>query len=98
MIKRYQNSLFKNIWSDQNRYDTFLKIELAVAKAWQILGLYDEATYEKLSKAQFRLKDIYNLEKETKHDVIAFTRTVGQSLGAEKMWLHYGLTSTDVVD
>lgn len=98
MIKRYQNNLFKNIWSDQNRYDTFLKIELAVAKAWQILGLYDQTTLDKLSKAHFKLKDIYKLEKETKHDVIAFTRTVGQSLGDEKMWLHYGLTSTDVVD
>jgi adenylosuccinate lyase len=98
MIKRYQSNQFKNIWSDQNRYDTFLEIELAVAKAWQILGLYDQVTFDKLSKAHFKLKDIYALEKETKHDVIAFTRTVGQSLGDEKMWLHYGLTSTDVVD
>lgn len=98
MIKRYQNNLFKNIWSDQNRYDTFLKIELAVAKAWHLLGLYDQSTLDKISKAHFKLKDIYALEKETKHDVIAFTRTLGQSLGDEKMWLHYGLTSTDVVD
>src|SRR5690554_2628537 len=98
MIKRYQTPLFEALWSDQNRYDTFLTIELAVAKAWYLLGKYDETTYNKLSKATFDLESIYALEKETKHDMIAFTRTVSKSLGAEKMWLHYGLTSTDVVD
>ncbi|NWH14997.1 adenylosuccinate lyase, partial [Acholeplasma laidlawii] len=98
MIKRYRTPLFETLWSDQNRYDTFLTIELAVAKAWYLLGKYDETTYNKLTKATFDLESIYALEIETKHDMIAFTRTVSKSLGAEKMWLHYGLTSTDVVD
>ncbi|WP_026390519.1 adenylosuccinate lyase [Haploplasma axanthum] len=98
MIKRYQSDEFEKLWSDQNRYDNFLKVELAAAKAWMLLGLYDSKTYLKISEATFKLEDIYELEKETKHDVVAFTRTVGNTIGDEKKWIHYGLTSTDVVD
>ena len=98
MIARYQSKVFESLWSDQTRYEKFLAVELATAYAWQQLGLFDEQTFKALSKASFELEDIYELEKETKHDVIAFTRTVSNSLGDEKKWIHYGLTSTDVVD
>ena len=98
MIERYQREIFKNIWSTKNKFKTFLKVELAASYAWQKLGLFDEQTYEHLKKATFKIKDIIELEKETKHDVIAFTKAVKMSLGDEKKYLHYGLTSTDVVD
>lgn len=98
MISRYQRQIMKDLWSEQNRYDMFLKVELAASYAWMKHGLFDEKTYLALEKASFDLEDIYQLEEETKHDVIAFTRAISKSLGDEKKWFHYGLTSTDVVD
>lgn len=98
MIKRYQRPVFKKLWSDKHRYEAFLKVELACLEAWHKLGLFDHETLEKLRLATFDLKTIQELELETKHDVIAFTRAVSKSLKDEKKWFHYGLTSTDVVD
>ncbi len=98
MIKRYQRQVMKQLWSDQNKFDTFLKVELACSYAWSQLGLIPDQEYQLLKKATFTLEDIESIEQETKHDVIAFTKAVSKSLGDEKKWLHYGLTSTDVVD
>ena len=98
MIERYQRKEMKLIWNDKHKFNAYLKVELAASYAWMKLGLFDEDTYQKLSKASFNLKDILEIEKETKHDVIAFTQAVKKSLGDEKKYLHYGLTSTDVVD
>lgn len=98
MIERYQRANMKKIWSDKSKFDAYLKVELAASYAWQQLGLFDLDTYEKLSKASYKLKDILEIEKQTKHDVVAFTKAVSNSLGEEKKYFHYGLTSTDVVD
>ena len=98
MIARYQRKELKKLWSDESRYKAFLKVELASSRAWHELGLFDEETLNQLQKASFKIKDIEHFELETKHDVIAFTKAVGLSLGEEKKWFHYGLTSTDVVD
>lgn len=98
MINRYQRPALKKLWSEKHRYEAFLKVELACLEAWHKLGLFDDTTCDKLNQASFDLKTIHDLEKETKHDVIAFTRAVSLSLGDEKKWFHYGLTSTDVVD
>ena len=98
MISRYQRGLLKNLWSDEHKFKTFLKVELAASYAWMKEGLFDQKTYDALEKATFDLEDIKKLEEETKHDVIAFTRAVSKSLGDEKKWIHYGLTSTDIVD
>ncbi len=98
MISRYQRDEFKHLWSDQKKFETYLKIELAASKAFHELGLFPKNDLDALLKATFNLDDIYQLELETKHDVVAFTRAVSLSLGAEKKWFHYGLTSTDVVD
>ncbi len=98
MISRYQRPELKALWSDENKFKMFLKVELAASYAWMKKGLFDENTYEKLEKATFDVNQIYQIEEETKHDVIAFTRAVSTSLGDEKKWFHYGLTSTDVVD
>ena len=98
MIARYQRPLFKKLWSDEFKFEQFLKVELAASQAWMKQGLFDEKTYEKIAQATFKLKDIEAFEQETKHDVIAFTKACILSLGEEKKWFHYGLTSTDVVD
>jgi adenylosuccinate lyase len=98
MIERYQRSEMKKIWNDKSKFDAYLKVELAASYAWHQLGLFDLDTYEKISKANYKLKDILEIEKQTKHDVVAFTKAVSKSLGEEKKYFHYGLTSTDVVD
>ncbi len=98
MISRYQRDVMKNLWSDEHKFNTFLKVELAASYAWMKFGLFDDKTYQLIKRATFQLDDISKLEEETKHDVIAFTRAVSKSLGDEKKWFHYGLTSTDIVD
>ncbi|HCZ24681.1 MAG TPA: adenylosuccinate lyase, partial [Acholeplasmataceae bacterium] len=98
MISRYQRLVMQNLWSDETKFKMFLKVELAASYAWMKKGLFDEKAYKALEKATFDLNDIVLFEEETKHDVIAFTKAVTKTLGDEKKWFHYGLTSTDVVD
>ncbi len=98
MISRYQRQIMKDLWSDENKYKNFLAVELAASYAWMKMNLFSEAEFKKLELASFNVKDIYEIENEVKHDVIAFTKAVSMTLGDEKKWLHYGLTSTDVVD
>lgn len=98
MIKRYERQVMADLWSDQKKYETFLQVELAASYAWMKRGLFSMDIYEKLSKATFDINTIEAIEQEVRHDVIAFTKAVSLSLGEEKKWLHYGLTSTDVVD
>ena len=98
MIDRYTNPKMKKIWTRKNRFNAFLKVEKAASYAWHKLGLFDEATYQKIANATFNLKDIDHYEAQTRHDVLAFTLAVSDSLGEEKKYFHYGLTSTDVVD
>lgn len=99
MIERYARKDMQAIWSDENRFASYLKVELLVIDGWSALGVIpaDEARAIH-EKATFTVKRIREIELETKHDVIAFTRCVSESLGDEKKWVHYGLTSTDVVD
>ena len=99
MIDRYATEEMKKIWNNENKYRVWLKVELAVLKAYAEKGIIpkdDNLKIEKRSKID--AKRIDELEAETRHDVIAFTRAVGENLGAEGRWFHYGLTSTDVVD
>ena len=99
MIKRYSSKQFEDIFSDQNRFNNYLLIEEAVIEAYFKLGLIPEKDYlEIVKKAHVDLKSIEELEAITKHDVIAFTRSISLQLGEEKKWFHYSLTSTDVVD
>ncbi|CAM9105588.1 adenylosuccinate lyase [Mycoplasma marinum] len=100
MIKRYSTEEMNKIWSEQNTFDSWLKVELFTAKAFSVIkNEIPESDIDKLFKnAKFDLKRIKEIEQITKHDVIAFTRAVSESLGSEKKWIHYGLTSTDVVD
>ena len=75
-----------------------MKVELKNAEAWSELGVVPKEDLPKLDKASFTISRIKEIEAQTKHDVVAFTRTVSESLGEERKWIHYGLTSTDVVD
>lgn len=99
MIDRYMNADIKRIWSQKGQFDSWLAVELAVVKAWNHVGLVPDADYQKIKQnTNYSLKRITELEAQTHHDVIAFTRTLSESLGPERKWIHYGLTSTDVVD
>ena len=99
MINRYSRPVMAKIWTDQNKFESYLKVEILACEAFSKLGVVPESDLEKIKKnASFDLKRIYEIEEVTRHDVVAFTRAVSESLGEEKKWIHYGLTSTDVVD
>ena len=99
MIDRYTRSEMGNIWTDKEKYSAWLKVEIAVVKAWSNFGKIPKDDVKKIEEnAKFDIARIAELENQTHHDVVAFTRTVSESLGPEKKWIHYGLTSTDVVD
>ena len=99
MIERYSRKEMADIWTLENQFEAWLKVELAACNAWSKLGKIPKEDVEKLyENASFDVDRIKEIEKETKHDVVAFTRSVSESLGEEKKWVHYGLTSTDVVD
>ena len=99
MILRYSREKMRKIWSDENKFQAFLKVEILSCKAWSELGLIPRDDVSKIEeKAKIDVKRIEEIEAITKHDVIAFTRSLSEGLGDEKKWVHYGLTSTDVVD
>ena len=99
MIDRYARKEMMDVWSEQAKYDAWLKVEILIDEAWSKLGHIPESDVELIKKnAKFDVDRIYDLEAETRHDVVAFTRCVSESLGEEKKWIHYGITSTDVVD
>lgn len=99
MIERYSRTNMRKIWTDENKFKAFLKVEILACRAWSKIGHIPEEDVDKIEKnASFDLNRIYELEAQTKHDVVAFTRAVSETLGEEKKWVHYGLTSTDVVD
>ena len=98
MIERYSRKVMRDIWTEQSKFEAYLKVEISNAKAWAELGVVPKEDLPKLDKACFSIDRIKEIEEITKHDVVAFTRAVGETLGDEKKWIHYGLTSTDVVD
>ena len=99
MIERYSRKEMARIWSLENQFQAWLEVELAACNAWSKLGKIPKDDVKKLyENASFDVDRIKEIEKETRHDVVAFTRSVSESLGEEKKWVHYGLTSTDVVD
>lgn len=99
MIERYARKKLLNLWSDKTRFKHMLDVELATTFAFSQMGIVPKEDYEKMLKnAKFEVDRILEIEKETHHDVIAFTKAVTENLQAEGKWLHYGLTSTDVVD
>ena len=87
------------LWSEEAQFQAWLDVELAACAAWSELGVIPTEDVERLyDKASFNIDRIHEIEEETRHDVVAFTRAVSETLGDEKKWVHYGLTSSDVVD
>jgi len=99
MIERYTRPEMGRIWSLENRYRKFLEVEILASEGWAELGVIPREAAGLIAKnSAFNLARIEELEKETRHDVVAFTRSVAESLGEESRYFHYGLTSYDVVD
>ena len=99
MITRYTRPEMAKIWSDENRYRCWLEVEILACEAWAELGEIPKVDAQKIREnASFSVERILEIEEETRHDVVAFTRAVSETLGEERKWVHYGLTSTDVVD
>ena len=99
MISRYARQEMSEIWTEENQFKAWLQVELASCWAWAKLGKIPMEDVDTLyEKASFDLGRIKEIEEQTRHDVVAFTRAVSETLGEEKKWVHFGLTSTDVVD
>ncbi|NUK31822.1 adenylosuccinate lyase [Parageobacillus sp. VR-IP] len=99
MIERYTRPEMGAIWTEENRFKAWLEVEILACEAWAELGVIPKEDVERIRQnASFDIARIKEIEEETRHDVVAFTRAVSETLGEERKWVHYGLTSTDVVD
>ena len=99
MIERYSREIMRKVWTEQNKFDAYLRVEILASEAWSQLGVVPKEDVQKLwDNASFDINRIYEIEQQTRHDIVAFTRAVSETLGEERKWVHYGLTSTDVVD
>lgn len=98
MIDRYSREEMTAIWSDQHRIDTWLAVEKAVCEAWARRGTIPEVALPAIRQGAVSLERMLEIEKETDHDVIAFLRAAGETIGPDSRYVHLGLTSTDVVD
>ncbi len=99
MVERYAREQMKNLWSLEAKYTAWLEVEKALVRGWNKLGLIPSEDCEKICKnARFDIKRIDEIEAVTKHDLIAFTTSVSESLGEESRWVHYGITSSDCID
>ena len=99
MIERYSRKVMRDVWTEENKFGAYLEVETLSCEAWSKLGVIPAQDVEKIrANARFEVSRIQEIEQQTRHDVVAFTRAVSESLGEERKWVHYGLTSTDVVD
>jgi len=99
MIPRYTSPEMGRIWSDQRKYETWLQVELAAVDAMARAGIVpSEAADDIRASAAFDIDRIEEIEQVTQHDVIAFTTAVAEHVGPSARWLHFGLTSSDVID
>ena len=99
MLDRYTRPEMAKLWSEEQQFQSWLDVELAACAAWSELGVIPPEDIDKLYQhASFDIDRIHEIEATTRHDVVAFTRAVSESLGEERKWVHYGLTSSDVVD
>ena len=98
MIDRYSRPEMKKIWSDENKYDKWLKVELAACEAWTQLGEIPEDDMSKLRSANYNIDRLNEVLNVTKHDMTAFLKSITESIGPEGRWIHKGLTTSDVWD
>src|SRR6266403_4281413 len=99
MIDRYTLPEMGAIWSEQNKFQKWLEVELAVCEVHAEMGTIPREALEQIkSRAKFSVERINEIEKTTNHDVIAFTTNLAENIGEAARFVHYGLTSSDVVD
>jgi adenylosuccinate lyase len=98
MIERYSRPQMKRVWSDENKFNIWLRVEIAVCEAWAELGVIPREAIPKIKLARVNLKRMEEILKETHHDVTAFLGAVAESVGEESRFIHLGLTSSDVMD
>src|SRR6202521_5601942 len=99
MIPRHTHPDMGRIWSDQRRYETWLLVETAAAEAMAAAGIVpSDAARDIRERGAFDIARIEEIERTTQHDVIAFTTSVAEHVGPSARWLHFGITSSDVVD
>ena len=98
MIERYSRPRMKKVWSDESKFDKWLKVEIAVCEAWAEQGAIPKEAILKIREARCDLKRMDEILKETHHDVTAFLKSVSESLGDESRFIHLGLTSSDIMD
>ncbi len=100
MIARYTRPEMGQIWSEENKFHTWLQVEVAASETLAEAGIVPQSAARAIRAkgADFEVARIHQVEAEVKHDVIAFTTAVAEKVGPESRWLHYGLTSNDVVD
>ncbi|MDP7673513.1 MAG: adenylosuccinate lyase [Dehalococcoidia bacterium] len=98
MIPRYSRPEMNAIWAEDNSFDLWLRVEIAASEAWTEQGVVPEQDMVKIRCAKFDRSIYDKWFEQTKHDIVSFTRAVGESLGVEGRWIHHGLTSNDVKD
>ncbi|MBM4447704.1 MAG: adenylosuccinate lyase [Chloroflexi bacterium] len=98
MIERYSRPQMKRVWSDENKFNKWLEVEIAVCDAWAEIGVVPREAIPKIKLAKCNLKRMEEILKETRHDMTAFLGSVAESLGEESRFIHLGLTSSDVMD
>ncbi len=99
MINRYTREKMGGIWTDKSKFERWLKVEIAVVKAWEKTGKIPQQTAETIKKkASFEIDKISEIERITRHDVVAFLENVKEHLGEEGDYLHFGITSSDTID
>ena len=99
MIERYTKERMARIWEDENRYQKWLHIELAICEAYHQLGVIPTDDMNMIKeKASFNAKRVLEIEEQTKHDVVAFIQAISESIGSASKWIHMGVTSSDILD
>lgn len=98
MIERYATPRMIHLWSEQNKFQKWLDIEILACEAMAKLGIIPKSSLGKIRKAKFNVKRIVQIEEKTKHDVIAFLTNLAESVGPDSRYIHFGLTSSDILD
>src|SRR6185437_17109429 len=98
MIERYTRPDMARVWSDENKFDTWLRVELLVCEGWARDGVIPPDDMVKIRDATYDIARAHEIERDTHHDVISFLRSVQEKLGPEGRFLHLGLTSSDMLD
>jgi len=99
MIERYSRKEMSQIWSQENKFKTWLEVEIAAAEGWAQLGVVPQEAVEEIrAKANFDIARVEEIERQTRHDVIAFLTNVAEYVGPAARFLHWGMTSSDMLD